>query len=87
MTMPTVYRQEGFRFFFYSNDHTPAHMHVRKAEGELRFILGSDSEDPYLDEELSPMKRKDARKAFVIIKEQQKFLLEKWGEKYEQQNI
>jgi len=27
------------------------------------------------------MKKKDERRAFVIVKEQQKFLLEKWGEK------
>jgi hypothetical protein len=85
--MPTVYRQEGFRFFFYSNEHPPPHMHVSKAGGELRFILGSESEEPTLDKELSPMKKKDARRAFDIVKEQQKFLLKKWGEKYEEQNI
>ena len=79
--------QEGFRFFIYSNEHLPPHVHVSKAEGELRFILGSDSEEPYLDEELSPMKRKDARRAFEIVKKKQKLLLEQWGEKYGKRNI
>ena len=85
--MPTFYRQEGFRFFIYSNEHEPPHIHVEKGGGELRFILGSEIEEPYLDREDSPMKRKDTRRAFDIVKEQQMFLLTKWGEKYEQQNI
>lgn len=79
--MPTVYRQEGFRFFFYSNEHDPPHIHVSKAGGELKFVLGGDAEEPIFDKELSPMKKKDERRAFVIVKEQQRFLLEKWGEK------
>lgn len=81
--MPKVFEQEGFRIVIHSNEHNPAHVHVMKAEGELKFILGSKSEEPFLDKILSPMKRKDARRAFVIVKEQQKYLLKKWGEKYE----
>jgi hypothetical protein len=37
--MPTVFEHEGFRFFFYSNDHTPIHVHVRYAGGEAVFIV------------------------------------------------
>lgn len=85
--MPKFCEQEGFTFFIYSNEHPPPHIHVRKAEGHLRFFLGSDTENPTFDKELSPMKRKDARRAFVIVSEKQKFLLKKWREKYEEQNI
>ena len=35
--MPTVFTKDGFRFFFYSNDHTPIHVHVRKGSGEAVF--------------------------------------------------
>ncbi|WP_366938384.1 DUF4160 domain-containing protein [Algoriphagus sp.] len=28
--MPTVYSENGFRFFFYSYDHLPVHIHVEK---------------------------------------------------------
>jgi hypothetical protein len=28
--MPTVFIKDGFRFFFYSNEHRPIHVHVRK---------------------------------------------------------
>jgi hypothetical protein len=38
--MPTVFTNDGFRFFFYSNDHTPIHVHVRKGEAEAVFEIG-----------------------------------------------
>ena len=40
--MPTVFTKDGFRFFFYSNDHTPIHVHVRKGEGEAVFEVEGD---------------------------------------------
>jgi hypothetical protein len=30
--MPTLLLLNGFKFFFYANDHPPAHVHVLKAE-------------------------------------------------------
>ncbi len=35
--MPVIFRQDGFRFFFYSNEGSPlepVHVHVRKGEGD-----------------------------------------------------
>ena len=29
-TMPKIFEQEGYSFFFYSNDHAPIHVHVRR---------------------------------------------------------
>jgi hypothetical protein len=81
--MPTVFRQDGFEIRIYSNEHNPPHVHVIKAGGELKFILGSESEKAFLDRVLSPMKRRDARAAFEIVKEQQTFLLKKWRDIYE----
>ena len=37
--MPTVLRVKGFRFFFYSNDHTPIHIHVEKDNKTAKFYL------------------------------------------------
>ena len=40
--MPTVFRQDGFRFFFYSNEgdpREPLHIHVIGAGGEAKFWL------------------------------------------------
>ena len=40
--MPTVFRAEGFRFFFYSNEgdpREPPHLHVMGQGGEAKFWL------------------------------------------------
>lgn len=40
--MPTVFRERGFRFFFYSNEGSPrepVHIHVEKDNMEAKFWL------------------------------------------------
>jgi hypothetical protein len=40
--MPVVFRYQGFRFFFYSNEgnpREPVHIHVERAEIEAKFWL------------------------------------------------
>lgn len=37
--MPTVYREAGYRFHFYSQDHVPAHIHVEKSGRSAKFLL------------------------------------------------
>lgn len=37
--MPTILRIDGFRFFFYTNDHLPKHIHIEKGEGTAKFHL------------------------------------------------
>ena len=43
--MPTIFRYDGFRFFFYSNEgdpREPVHVHVMKGGAEAKFWVGSD---------------------------------------------
>ena len=35
--MPTLFYVFGLRFFFYSNEHAPIHVHVRNSDGEAKF--------------------------------------------------
>ena len=37
--MPTLLQQDGFRFFFYSNDHDPPHVHVEYGTGSAKVDL------------------------------------------------
>lgn len=30
--MPTVFREKGYRFFFFSNEHEPIHIHIEKGD-------------------------------------------------------
>ncbi len=41
--MPTVFDKDGYSFF-YSNDHTPIHIHVRRGDGEAVFVVEPDVE-------------------------------------------
>ena len=43
--MPTAFRHDGFRFFFYSNEgdpREPVHIHVMKDGGEAKFWLAPE---------------------------------------------
>ncbi len=37
--MPTIFTLFGYRFFFYSNDHSPIHVHVVKGGAKAKFNL------------------------------------------------
>lgn len=37
--MPTIFNQNGFRFFFYNNDHLPRHIHIEKSGKTAKFNL------------------------------------------------
>ena len=36
---PTVFREAGFRFFFFSREESRQHVHVTSADGEAKFWL------------------------------------------------
>lgn len=37
--MPTILRLNGYRFFFYSNDHLPVHIHIEKGDATAKYEL------------------------------------------------
>ena len=37
--MPTIFIIFGFRFLFYSNDHSPIHVHVVKGDAQAKYGL------------------------------------------------
>ena len=75
--MSTVLREEGFRFMIRSNDHNPPHVHVIKGDGQVKILLGSESEAPEIYENW--MTERDAIRAWRIVVEKQEYLLDEWG--------
>jgi hypothetical protein len=73
--MPELLRLFGLRFFFYSNDHEPAHVHVRNSDGEARFTI-----DPVVCIENNGLKNKDLFLAEAIIEENKHNFLSRWNE-------
>ena len=37
--MPTVFTLFGYRFWFYGNDHTPIHIHVKKGSAVAKYNI------------------------------------------------
>lgn len=76
--MPVVYRIGGLRVVIWPNDHRPAHVHVKGAEGEAVFNLNCPDGPPELREsyrfKLSDVNRMEAALANVVPT-----LCEEWG--------
>jgi hypothetical protein len=73
--MPELLRIFGLRFFFYSNDHEPPHVHVRGSDGEARFTI-----EPVDCIENKGLKNKDIYLAESIIEENKSIFLARWNE-------
>lgn len=65
--MPTIFEQDGYRFFFYSNDHEPVHVHVRRGGGEAVFSV----EDEVALRESSGLKVKELARAPAACRREQ----------------
>jgi hypothetical protein len=73
--MPTALRLFGFQFFYWSKDHTPIHVHVRKGGTEARFVI-----EPVVELiENNGMKSHDLALAEEIVRENREFLVEHWN--------
>ncbi|MEI6715588.1 MAG: DUF4160 domain-containing protein [Verrucomicrobiota bacterium] len=74
--MPRIFEKDGYQFFFYSNEHEPIHVHVRKGGGEAVFLI---------DEEISlreseGLKVAELSRAESIAEEHRELILQKWNE-------
>jgi hypothetical protein len=61
--MPTLLRENGFRFFFYPNDHPPPHVHVEYGGGAARFEL-----DPVRMTDNDAMRPRDLARAKDMVR-------------------
>ncbi|MGD9655046.1 MAG: DUF4160 domain-containing protein [Sulfuricurvum sp.] len=73
--MPTVLRIDGFRFFFFSDEHLPLHIYVEKGDGYMRIEL-----ETFTVTDRYKLSKNDERKIIAIVKEQQQKLIGAWHE-------
>ena len=76
---PTVFTKEGYRFFFYSNDHEPIHVHVARGGGEAVFEV----EGEVILRESVRLKVKELSRAEELAEENQELIIEKWHEHFD----
>ncbi|NBQ55282.1 MAG: DUF4160 domain-containing protein [Verrucomicrobia bacterium] len=74
--MPRVFEKDGFVFFFYSNEHPPIHVHVRRGGGEAVFVL----DDGVELRESQGFKLSDLAKAEAIATDARQLIIKKWHE-------
>lgn len=73
--MPTLFIIFGLRFYFYSNEHLPIHVHVRNADGEAKFEV-----EMVRLVSNKGLKNKDISLALAIIEENKEIIIAKWKE-------
>jgi hypothetical protein len=74
--MPKLFAKDGYRFFFYSNEHRPIHVHVRRGGGEAVFDVESGVEL----RESQGMKVKELARAEELARAHRKFIIHQWHE-------
>ncbi|SEH07705.1 DUF4160 domain-containing protein [Candidatus Venteria ishoeyi] len=76
--MPVVFRYQGYRFFFFSNEGNPlepCHIHVRKGGAVAKFWL----EPEVKLAESYEMASSELRKLSQLIKQHEALIKEKWN--------
>ena len=72
--MPTLLNQDGFKFFFYANEHEPKHIHVMKGGDFAKIELNT------LRVVTNTFKPPELKHALDIVKLRQPEFLRKWDE-------
>ena len=76
--MPTLLNQDGFKFFFYANEHEPKHIHVMKGDGFAKIELEN------LSVVQNYLKPKELKAALAIARENRENFERIWNEWFNQ---
>jgi len=76
--MPTIFFYLGMKFYFYSNDHLPIHVHVSVENAEARFQVVPE----IMLIENRGLKPRELRWAEVAIEENKEVIIARWKEHF-----
>lgn len=77
--MPTVIYVYGLRFFFYSEEHLPIHIHVVNGDGKAKI----DVEKCTVISN-SGLKPKDLKRALDVVNLFKDYIIEAWDEHFDE---
>ena len=77
--MPRIFEKDGYIFFFYSNDHEPIHVHVRKGNGEAVFLV----QDEVSLRESEGLKLAELAKAELLAEANRELIIRSWHEHFD----
>ena len=78
--MPTVLLLNGYRFFFYVNDHLPTHIHIEKESKTAKFNL-----NPVELVKSKKFNSAELRQIRNLVEENCELLKAKWDEHFNNQ--
>ena len=78
--MPTILFRNGYRLFFYSNDHLPKHIHIEKENKTAKFNL-----IPVELIKSSKFRASELRQIRNLVEENVELLINKWNEYFNNQ--
>ena len=76
--MPTLLIADGFRFFFYANEHEPKHVHVVKGDDFVKIELAS------LKVSQNYMKPKELKQELALVEVHRTQFERQWDEYFSQ---
>ncbi len=80
--MPTLFIFLGFRFFFWSNEHDPIHVHIAKGDSEAKYNV--------VTLELVAnhgFKKNELKMIESIIEENKDIIIDRWNEYFKKGGI
>ena len=75
--MPTVFTKNGFRFFFFSNEHLPIHIHIQGKGGEAKYDM--ENEKVIYNRKIKPA---DLKKAVELAKDHIEDIENEWNKRF-----
>lgn len=78
--MPTLLNLFGLRFFFYSEEHLPMHVHIQNADGKAKIAI--DPEVTLIEN--TGIKLRDLKRALEITKMYQEEFIKAWKEYHDE---
>ncbi len=77
--MLTIFKHDGYRFYFYSNEHLPKHIHVENGDGYARVVLKTlEVTDRY------NLKSKELKQIVKLVEEHKTEIKEAWNEYFKE---
>ena len=80
--MPTLFYLFGYRFYFWSNDHEPIHVHISKGDSEAKFnVIDVELIDNY------GFKKNELRLIEALIEENKEVITARWKEYFKKDKL
>lgn len=77
--MPTLFRIFGLRFYFYSDEHLPVHVHVESGDGNAKIVVSPEVRVEY-NHGMKPRDLRNAVEYATLLKDK---IINAWGEYFD----